>query len=81
MFSFLLSLLTFLNKLFDQLTYIEGLQEGKKTPEYQYNENIEKLNTALADGDASGVAAITEQLRPDKNNDNSGLPRSGSPSP
>jgi len=73
----LLSLVELLSKLLDQLTYIEGLKEAKKTSEFEYNDNFQKLDKALSNGDASGVAAISEQLRPVESNPDTGLKSPG----
>jgi len=77
MLSFLLALLNVLSKILDQLSYVEGLNKEKKSPESQYNESIKNLHKALFDHNASSLAALSEQLRPDKNSSDTGIKGTG----
>lgn len=78
----LIALFNLLSKILDRLTYIEGQKEARKAPEYIYNENYEKLQKAIADGDAHALASLSEQLRPSGASDNnSGVPDAGSVAP
>lgn len=77
----LIALFTLLSKIIDLLTYHEGLQKAKQTPEFQYNDNFQKVDAAIANHDGASLAAITEQLRPDQSNPDTGLKSPGPSTP